>query len=246
MTGAPQEISTLNFGLRYEFSSVSQEARQSAGQFRSELADWHCSGGNERCQRSLQSDHKNFAPRFGFAWDMTGKGKTVLSGGGGLIYETINWESLARLQQRFRPLPTFPPERSSMQRATLREEPSRRAIWQSLLSFHNGIAVCLCTAPMSAPATPNCFNNPCPIMTVDRNITTPYVWNWTLNLQHAFTPNLSLEVAYVGNHGSNLTGIRDINQPPVGIGLLPLPAVSTRSKLRSRMLASVQLRSFPT
>ena len=52
-------------------------------------------------------------------------------------------------------------------------------------------------------------------MSVDRNITTPYVWNWTLSVQHAFTPNLSLEVAYVGNHGGNLTGIRDINQPPV-------------------------------
>ena len=55
-------------------------------------------------------------------------------------------------------------------------------------------------------------------MSVDRNLTTPYVWNWKLNLQHAFTPNLSLEVAYVGNHGANLTGIRDINQPPVGSG----------------------------
>ncbi len=64
----------------------------------------------------------------------------------------------------------------------------------------------------------NCFNSPCPIMRVDRNITTPYVWNWTLNLQHAFTPNVSLEMAYVGNHGSNLMGIRDINQPPVGSG----------------------------
>jgi len=38
------------------------------------------------------------------------------------------------------------------------------------------------------------------------------VWNWTLNVQHAFTPNLSLEFGYVGNHGTNLTGIRDINQ----------------------------------
>jgi hypothetical protein len=64
----------------------------------------------------------------------------------------------------------------------------------------------------------NCAANPCPIMSVDRNLTTPYVWNWTLNVQHAFTPNLLLEVAYVGNHGSNLTGIRDINQPPVGSG----------------------------
>jgi hypothetical protein len=55
-------------------------------------------------------------------------------------------------------------------------------------------------------------------MSVDRNLTTPYVWNWTLSLQHAFTPNLTLELAYVGNHGGKLTGIRDINQPPVGSG----------------------------
>jgi hypothetical protein len=58
-------------------------------------------------------------------------------------------------------------------------------------------------------------------MSVARNITTPYVWDWTLNLQHAFTPNLSLEVGYVGNHGSNLTGIRDINQAPVGTDYNP-------------------------
>jgi len=49
-------------------------------------------------------------------------------------------------------------------------------------------------------------------MGVDHNITTPYVYNWSLNVQHAFTPNLSLEIAYVGNHGTNLIGIRDINQ----------------------------------
>jgi len=55
-------------------------------------------------------------------------------------------------------------------------------------------------------------------MSVDRNLTTPRVWNWTLSLQHAFTPKLTLEMAYVGNHGGKLTGIRDINQPPVGSG----------------------------
>jgi hypothetical protein len=55
-------------------------------------------------------------------------------------------------------------------------------------------------------------------MSVDRGLTTPHVWNWTLNLQHALTPNLSIEAAYVGNHGTHLTGIRDINQPPVGSG----------------------------
>jgi hypothetical protein len=38
-----------------------------------------------------------------------------------------------------------------------------------------------------------------------------------LNVQHAFTNNLSLEVAYVGDHGANLVNIRDINQPVDGV-----------------------------
>ncbi|MGC2328160.1 MAG: hypothetical protein WA604_15715, partial [Candidatus Sulfotelmatobacter sp.] len=72
------------------------------------------------------------------------------------------------------------------------------------------------TTPLYGSSTVNCFNSPCPIMTVDRGLTTPYVWNWTLNLQHAFTTHLSIEAAYVGNRGTNLTGIRDVNQPAVG------------------------------
>jgi hypothetical protein len=49
-------------------------------------------------------------------------------------------------------------------------------------------------------------------MAVDPNLTTPYIMNWSLGIQHAFGNNLSLEVGYVGNHGSRLTGFRDINQ----------------------------------
>jgi hypothetical protein len=42
--------------------------------------------------------------------------------------------------------------------------------------------------------------------------------NWNVGLQHAFTNTISLEVAYVGNHGKNLLGIINRNAPPVGAG----------------------------
>ena len=82
--------------------------------------------------------------------------------------------------------------------------------------------------------TIDCNASPCPIMSVDRHLTTPYVWNWTLSMQHAFTPNLTLEMAYVGNHGGNLTGIRDINQPPVGSGWHGPPRCAHDSALVQR------------
>src|SRR5260370_15427076 len=62
---------------------------------------------------------------------------------------------------------------------------------------------------------------PCPIMSVDRNLKTPHVWNWTLGLQHSFTPNLSLELSYVGNHGGRTHRLRGPQHPPRGCGAPP-------------------------
>jgi len=160
-------------------------------------------------------DHSNFGPRAGFAWDIGGNGRTVLRGGGGLIYETVNWQSFVAFNNAFGPgtVPTGAPIDAA-------GDTSGGTITSSNVTVKNFLNYPTtwdaANGQLYGSSTVNCFNSPCPIMTVDRNLTTPYVWNWTLNLQHAFTPNLSLEAAYVGNRGSNLTGIRDINQPPVG------------------------------
>ena len=42
---------------------------------------------------------------------------------------------------------------------------------------------------------------------------TPYVETWTLGIQHAIVNNVVLNVSYVGNHGVNLTGKANPNQP---------------------------------
>ncbi len=53
---------------------------------------------------------------------------------------------------------------------------------------------------------------PCDIFAVDRNLRTPYVISWNLNLQRAFSSNTVLQAGYVGNHGAKLYSITDINQ----------------------------------
>jgi hypothetical protein len=62
---------------------------------------------------------------------------------------------------------------------------------------------------------------PCDTFAMDRNFRTPYVENWTLGVQHAFSSKLSLDVSYVGNHGVRLTGVRDLNQPDPATGVRP-------------------------
>ena len=51
----------------------------------------------------VRTPNQNFAPQFGFAWDMGGSGKTVIRGGGGLFFENSLWnnmqaDSLARVK----------------------------------------------------------------------------------------------------------------------------------------------------
>ncbi|HYA24642.1 MAG TPA: carboxypeptidase regulatory-like domain-containing protein [Terriglobales bacterium] len=202
---------TLNLGLRYEFSSVLQEDHNLLGNFDPNLGMVQV---GKQISNIYNPDHTNFGPRMGFAWDIGGNGRTVLRGGGGLIYETVNWQSFIAFNNAF----------------GLGSVPTGAIINASGGTAGGTITTGNITVFPTPPwdngpiygnvgtTTINCFNSPCPIMTVDRNFTTPYVWTWTLNLQHAITPNLSLEVAYVGNRGTNLTGIRDINQPPVGSG----------------------------
>src|SRR6202167_3422060 len=204
---------TINYGLRYEFSSVIKEAHNLLGNFDPNSATGLIQAGEDGVSGPYNPDHKNFAPRLGFAWDVTGKGDTVVRGGAGLVYETINWEALLAFNNAFglSNVPTGAVIDAAGDTAGGTITAGNVSVPPILPQWDSGV-------PLYGSTTINCFASPCPIMSVARNITTPYVWNWTLNLQHAFSPNLSLEVGYVGNHGSNLTGIRDINQPPVGSG----------------------------
>jgi len=202
---------TINAGLRYEFNSVISESHNLLGNFDPNSPTGLIQAGMNGVNGPYNPDHKNFAPRVGFAWDANGKGTTVVRGGFGLVYETINWESLLAFNNAFglSNVPTGAVIDAAGDTAGGTITAGNIAIPPILPQWDSG-------TPLYGSTTINCFNSPCPIMSVARNITTPYVWNWTVGVQHAFSPNLSLEVVYVGNHGSNLTGIRDINQPPVG------------------------------
>ena len=199
---------TLNFGVRYEFNTVLKESNNLLGNFDPTAGLVQV---GKQIGSAYNADHKDFAPRVGFAWDISGKGNTVLRGGGGIIYETVNWQSFIAFNNSFG-LSANPTG------ATLNGLPGPGNIQVGNLTifptatWDNG--------PLYGDLSPNnlsCSTDaPCAIFGVDRNLTTPYVTNWSLSLQHSFSPNLALEMAYVGNRGTNLTGIRDINQPPPG------------------------------
>ena len=81
--------------------------------------------------------------------------------------------------------------------------------------LYNFVAACG-DGSTTSPALPPGFKPvQCNAFLVDPNLRTPYVSNWNLDLQRAITNNVSLDVGYIGNHGTKLLGMLDINQPVV-------------------------------
>src|SRR5207249_2262612 len=78
----------LNLGLRYEFTTPIKEAKN---QFANFDVDRGLLQLGKNTDRMWNPDKNNFAPRIGFAYDLTGSGRTVIRGGANVIYVTPGW-----------------------------------------------------------------------------------------------------------------------------------------------------------
>jgi hypothetical protein len=215
---------TINLGLRYEYDAPPTEAHNLLG-------NWEPTVGLEQLGKNISSiykpDHRNFSPRVGFAWDVTGKGTTVVRAGGSLIYDVLTMNTFLSQQNTQNAItlglgvvPTGAPlvVNGVSQPGAGNILASAVTIPGSSLNW-NGSSVGGATIfPSNVTSFLQCGDGlgndpgPCDIMAMDRNYRNPYVTNWTLGVEHAFTGNLSWDISYVGNHGSKLTGIYDINQ----------------------------------
>jgi len=232
---------TINLGLRYELSAVVHERDGLMGNFDPVQ-------GLVQTNNPYNGDHNNFAPRVGFAWDVKGDGKTVVRGGAGILYEQLSFDvmngegNLLGLRTFPTGLPFYNAGSSTplplagniqLQSLTFAQgSPSLGPINAAWQGFNPALPVAGQTTLFSAVSNPACgdgINNPnpavylapptpCEVYGVDRNIRTPYVSTWNLDIQRAITNNLSIDVGYVGNHGTKLLGKLDINQPTPGAG----------------------------
>jgi carboxypeptidase family protein/TonB-dependent receptor-like protein len=230
---------TLNLGIRYELSSVVHERNGLMGNF-------DPIQGLVQTNNPYNGDHNNFAPRVGFAWDVRGDGKTVVRGGAGILYEQLSFDvmngegNLLGLRTFPTGLPQFNAGSTTplpvagniqLQSLTFAQGSSTLgpidAAWQA---FNPNLPVAGQTTLFSAVSSPACGDgftqpagyvtapSPCEVYGVNPNIRTPYVSTWNLDIQRAITNNLSIDVGYVGNHGTKLLGKLNENQPAPGAG----------------------------
>ncbi|HVI80888.1 MAG TPA: TonB-dependent receptor, partial [Candidatus Acidoferrum sp.] len=201
---------TLNIGARYELNTVVREAHNLLGNFEPGLGVVQV---GQQIRSPYNGDHNNFAPRFGMVWDVTGRGTTVLRAGSGIMYEIPNFDTFVG-QFNF----TNDPGTTGINivpTGVLGIGPGGSPGTGTMTAgVMQGITNLAWTpgVPVFSVSAVDCTAVPCDTFAVNHKLHTPYVTSWNVNVQHAFSENLSMQVAYVGNHGSKLLGVRDINQ----------------------------------
>jgi len=229
---------TLNLGLRWDFFSPHTEKYNKATQFvlgpgsdpTSRLASVNCetflngscllptgdantpNGGFTSAASLFPSRWTNFSPRFGFAWDPFGKGKTSLRGGAALSYEASFYNALSNSRWNLPyysfneaspllgipGLPTYGPTDANGNptgaQPTYSGAPSNVGQGPAGLGFAGNIMGWLPSNPDLAALTgiPN------------QNYKFPYVEQFFLGVQHQLTSSTVLEVNGVMNLGRHL------------------------------------------
>ncbi|HMD83866.1 MAG TPA: carboxypeptidase-like regulatory domain-containing protein [Terriglobia bacterium] len=142
---------------------------------------------------------KNFAPRFGFAYDPFGTGKTAIRGGYGIYYEMGNGnESNAEGGEGNPPVSLGP----------------------TAFNLAGYSAIQPINSPSQEPISPGGFT------AIPLHQKWPSVQQFSLGIQHEFPANNLVNVGYVGSLGRHLATARNLNQIPMGGGTAAVPSLA--------------------
>jgi len=155
------------------------------------------------CQ--LANTGKNFAPRFGFAFDPKGDGKTVVRGGYGIYFESGNGNEAQTEGGEGNPPSSQSPSGFNIGPNTANQGPN------GYLNIVPGAI-----GPTGYTAVPYSQG-------------WPYVQQFSLGVQHEFRGNNLLSVGYVGSLGRKLARNWTISQMPIGVTTMTVPALAGTS-----------------
>jgi Carboxypeptidase regulatory-like domain/TonB-dependent Receptor Plug Domain len=214
---------TVNLGMRYEINMPVSEKYGQIASFSPTLFN-PTSGTNgafiiasQAGQKSLyQTDHNNFAPRVGFAWQPFKNDKTVVKSAYGVFYqEPILYNEFLNysLQYPIRYPKSFTSAAVNTTAKTIAGSPNTLLLDNAFNPADiptPGQTYCVagssgCTTTACATSTTGCGLTPVITgTTIDPHYATPYWHEWTLGIQRQITTWALGEVTYYGSKGNRI------------------------------------------
>ena len=194
---------TLNLGLRWDFQQKPYERHNGQINF-----DPNCTlpgSGLQGCtvyagvdgqpRTFMDEDYNDFGPRIGFAYDITGKGKTVFRGGYGIYYPSIFFRNFTGDINLF---------------SRTRTNYVTRTPGEAAFQFSEGFPFAFAETPGSSAGPAGRLGQRVTLREPDA--TTPFSQQWNASLQHQ-AGDWFIDVAYAGNKGSHFSANGyDLNQ----------------------------------
>jgi hypothetical protein len=229
---------TLNLGLRYEYDGRPYEAHNYIGNFDPNVNPLTTPAitqvGGKGLPPMWKATHRDFAPRVGLAWDVQGNGKTVVRAGAGVFYnaallgETVDLNPFganfpyAGVNNSGKDINLHTSSQLNLLPGQINWNLAGPVFPANTSANINGQTYTgvSCTYPGELGLPPAAVYTPTPcslIAAVDPNYHIPWTVEWNLDVQRAITNSLTVDVAYVANHGREASKT-DINQPPIGAG----------------------------
>jgi len=208
---------TLNLGVRWDVTFPITDAKDGLANYLPVLPNGKPGGVvqvGDGISQPYDTNWADISPRFGFAWDIFGTGKTILRGSGGIVYVQPSIRTFLFSGGGLNLNPTA---------GALGVTPGNGNI-NAFLQSSRDTSLINWNLPQNIPAGQFIFpgenqsgsgcnlDTQCFIFAVNPKLGTPYVEQWNLDVQQSLSRNTLLQVAYVGNHGVNLYSITDPNQ----------------------------------
>jgi len=201
---------TLNLGLRWDVLTWPVEVNDRQANFDLTTGALVVAGSNGTSRTSIPNDYHDLGPRLGFAYQLTGDGKTVVRGGYGLFYFIDRGGISNQLSQN----PPFAGQQTVTYAAGY-----RITLTGALPCSPSCSSADLISTNATAPLPTGNFNgldlsaptNVSVVGLLSQNVV-PMVSEWNLQVQRQLWTNQSISIAYVGTHGAHLVRNYNANQ----------------------------------
>src|SRR5262249_44959231 len=198
---------TINAGLRYEYATPMWEADNNLTNFDPVTQTMIKAKDGSISDRALvDPDRTNFGPRLGFAY--TPAEKTVVRGGWGTSYVHVNRIGSANLLGINGP---------QVVRAAVNQNPSAPGFVPTEAGYPAGLTDSFNFNPLTAL-----------VSYIPRDFHSSPVQSWHVSVQREFSPQMMVDVAYVGNKAIDLVTLATSTQAAVNNSPGPIPLAARR------------------